>query len=115
MKQINEGPIISEEIFLVGKMIDLYYQGDKTEKTIPADRMHSYATKRLQHCRFGEAKTTCQKCPIHCYQPTYRQQMKQIMGYAGPRMLWHHPILTLRHGLRGIQRKKLHDSFKEKI
>lgn len=104
MVKINEGPIISEEIFLVGKMIDLYYQAEGTVKEIPEARMRSYATKRLQHCRFGEAKTTCQKCPVHCYQANYRQQMKEIMRYAGPRMLWHHPLLTLRHGLRGLKK-----------
>ena len=27
--------------------------------------------------------------------------MKQVMRYAGPRMLWRHPILAIRHLLDG--------------
>ena len=34
---------------------------------------------------------------MHCYQPAKREEMKQIMRWAGPRMLWRHPILTVRH------------------
>lgn len=37
------------------------------------------------------------QCPVHCYQPAKREEMKQIMRWAGPRMLWRHPILTVRH------------------
>ncbi|EHC60813.1 hypothetical protein LTSEJOH_4128, partial [Salmonella enterica subsp. enterica serovar Johannesburg str. S5-703] len=33
----------------------------------------------------------------HCYQPAKREEMKQIMRWAGPRMLWRHPVLTVRH------------------
>ena len=29
--------------------------------------------------------------------PAKREEMKQIMRWAGPRMLWRHPILTIRH------------------
>ncbi|WP_420213628.1 nitrous oxide-stimulated promoter family protein, partial [Klebsiella pneumoniae] len=39
----------------------------------------------------------CKQCPVHCYQPAKREEMKQIMRWAGPRMLWRHPILTIRH------------------
>lgn len=46
---------------------------------------------------FGEEKPACKQCPVHCYQPAKREEMKQIMRWAGPRMLWRHPILTVRH------------------
>jgi hypothetical protein len=29
--------------------------------------------------------------------------MKTVMRYAGPRMLWRHPILSLRHWLDGFR------------
>ncbi|HVM50150.1 MAG TPA: nitrous oxide-stimulated promoter family protein [Candidatus Acidoferrum sp.] len=63
-----------------------------------------YATLRLERCRFGEEKPTCAKCPVHCYQRDWREQMKAVMRYAGPRMLWQHPILSLRHWLDGLRR-----------
>ncbi|MGM0126412.1 hypothetical protein IGI37_003841 [Enterococcus sp. AZ194] len=98
----NEGPIIREEMKLVSCMIELYYKHNKGD--VPENRMASYAEQRLLFCQFGEEKTTCQKCPVHCYQEVYRTQMKQIMRYSGPRMLLVHPILTLRHGFRGLTR-----------
>ena len=58
-----------------------------------------YATGRLQRCPFGETKPTCAKCPIHCYQPQMRERVKAVMRYAGPRMIWRHPILAVRHWL----------------
>jgi hypothetical protein len=63
-----------------------------------------YARMRLQRCRFGEEKPACAKCPVHCYQRERREQVRAIMRYAGPRMLWEHPILSLRHWLDGFRR-----------
>ncbi len=60
-----------------------------------------YATARLERCRFGELKPTCANCPVHCYQPRRREQVKARMRYAGPRMLWRHPVLSLLHFLDG--------------
>ncbi len=59
--------------------------------------LYEYAAKRLDRCAFGEEKPACKQCPIHCYQPARREEMKRIMRWSGPRMLWRHPILTLRH------------------
>lgn len=60
-----------------------------------------YAAIRLERCVFQETKPTCAKCPVHCYRAAYREQVRVIMRYAGPRMLWRHPILALRHLLDG--------------
>src|SRR5690348_4336483 len=56
-----------------------------------------HVSLRLDHCRFGEEKPTCAKCPVHCYQRDRREQIKQVMRYAGPRMMWEHPWLSLCH------------------
>lgn len=56
-----------------------------------------YAHSRLDHCKYGEKKPTCEKCPIHCYKPAMREQIRTVMRYSGPRMLWHHPLAALRH------------------
>ncbi len=63
-----------------------------------------YATVRLERCRFGLEKPVCVKCPVHCYQPARREQVRAVMRYAGPRMLWQHPILSLRHWLDGFRK-----------
>lgn len=56
-----------------------------------------YAEMRLDRCPYGQTKPTCNKCPIHCYKPEPKEQMQAVMRYAGPRMLFPHPILSIRH------------------
>ena len=63
-----------------------------------------YAAVRLERCRFGVGKPTCVNCPVHCYQRDRREQVRQVMRYAGPRLVWRHPILSLRHWLDGFSR-----------
>lgn len=65
-----------------------------------------YALLRLDNCSHREEKPTCVKCPIHCYNPTFRTKIKSVMGYSGPRMLFKHPILALLHLKDGFKRKK---------
>jgi hypothetical protein len=60
-----------------------------------------YAQSRLEKCPFAERKPTCAKCPIHCYRPDRRNQIREVMRYAGPRMLSRHPVLALFHWLDG--------------
>jgi len=57
----------------------------------------AYADARLTVCPFGEDKTTCRECPVHCYRPAERAAMKVVMREAGPAMLWRHPLLAVRH------------------
>jgi hypothetical protein len=61
------------------------------------ESLRAYADVRLEKCPFGSDKTTCRDCPIHCYRPVERAEMKTVMRLAGPRMLWRHPWLALRH------------------
>jgi hypothetical protein len=63
----------------------------------PCEALLAYADERLVKCPFGEDKTTCRDCPIRCYRPVERTAMKDVMRYAGPRMLWRHPLLAIRH------------------
>jgi hypothetical protein len=63
-----------------------------------------YAGVRLERCQFGAEKPTCANCPVHCYQRTRRDQVKAVMRYAGPRMLWEHPVMALHHWLDGFRK-----------
>ena len=56
-----------------------------------------YAENRLKYCRFGENKPVCEKCPIHCYKTDMREKVRKVMRYAGPRMIYSHPIMGFRH------------------
>ena len=66
-----------------------------------------YARKRLFLCPFQEDKTTCGKCPVHCYKPAMRTKIQEVMRYVGPRMVWSNPVLSLQHFLDGFRRKPL--------
>jgi hypothetical protein len=71
---------------------------------------------RLDRCRFGEEKPTCAKCPVHCYQRDRREQIRAVMRYAGPRMMWEHPWLSLRHLADGwLKRPAALDTRKTQI
>lgn len=66
--------------------------------------LQNYAEVRLDRCPYGQHKPTCNRCPIHCYKPEPKAQMRAVMRYAGPRMLLHHPILAVRHLLHERRR-----------
>jgi len=66
----------------------------------PCDECRSlldHAHERLARCPYGAAKPTCAKCPVHCYRKARREQVRDVMRHAGPRMIWRHPILALGH------------------
>ena len=64
----------------------------------------AYANVRLERCHFGPDKPTCAKCPVHCYQRERREQVREIMRYAGPRMMWEHPWMSLRHWMDSFRK-----------
>lgn len=85
----------------VRKMIALYchaHHSTSGESLCDDCRVLSeYALERIKGCPFGADKPTCDRCPIHCYRPEMREKIRQVMRYAGPRMLWHHPYLAMMH------------------
>lgn len=95
----NTGPHIQQEKKTVKQMIALYCHHNHHGTTLcsSCQSLQDYALQRLTFCRFGENKTTCEKCVRHCYRSDYKQQIKQVMRYAGPRMILFHPISALRH------------------
>lgn len=56
-----------------------------------------YSLRRLDKCPFGEGKTVCALCPVHCYKPESRQLVREVMRYAGPRMTFRHPVMAVTH------------------
>lgn len=84
----------------VDAMIQIYCR-KKHEKTSDlcseCSHLSEYAKHRLIHCPFDKDKPTCAKCEVHCYKPDMREKIKLVMKFAGPRILMHHPIMTIRH------------------
>lgn len=99
-----KGPRIEREKRTVTAMIDLYCADlhHAQDGLCPECRaLQDYAMQRLDRCPFQEGKTTCAKCAVHCYNPQMREQIRVVMRYAGPRMLWKHPLLAVHHLIDG--------------
>lgn len=65
-----------------------------------------YARQQIDRCPFMETKTFCSNCRVHCYTPEMREKIKEVMRFSGPRMLFHHPIMALRHVIESKKEKK---------
>lgn len=59
--------------------------------------LERYSHARLDACPYGAGKPTCKECPIHCYKPAERDAMRNVMRFAGPRMMLRHPWLAAIH------------------
>ena len=65
-----------------------------------------YARQQIDRCPFMETKTFCSNCRVHCYTPEMREKIKEVMRFSGPRMVFHHPIMALRHVIESKKEKK---------
>ena len=92
---------IEDEKRTVGVMISMYcsshHNTDDSNLCQVCTSLLDYATTRIDSCTFGTDKPSCEKCPVHCYKKEPREDIKKIMRYSGPRMLFRHPILTIKH------------------
>lgn len=81
-------------------MINLYCQENHNQQHVPCaqcQELFDYAQKRIQNCILGDKKTTCAKCPVHCFKPEYKEEIKKVMRYSGPKMIYKHPLLAIYH------------------
>ena len=102
---------------LIPEMIRIYFRGNhkesRKEEGVKGKELCSkckelaeYAAFRLEKCPFKKNKGFCSYCNIHCYKPEYRAEMKAVMRYSGPRMLFTHPIFALSHVAAMLKHKK---------
>ena len=91
----------ARELKTIEAMVRLYCRGHGHARSgalcEECSGLFDYASRRLRRCVFGDAKPTCAKCVVHCYTATMRERVREVMRWAGPRMLWRHPILAMRH------------------
>jgi len=88
----------------VAAMIEIFchgQHGDKKGLCPECQELLDYAVQRLEKCPFQENKPKCSECPVHCYKPDMREKIRAVMKYAGPRMLYRHPILSGAYYLTG--------------
>ena len=83
----------------VSLMIALYCRGNHGGRELCPEcaALDAYARLRSDKCPFMETKTFCSNCRVHCYKADMRAKIQAVMRYSGPRMLFHHPVLAIRH------------------
>ena len=89
-----------QEKRMVSLMIGLYCRKNHHTKDglcEECSRLNEYARLRSDKCPFMETKTFCSNCRVHCYQPDMREKIKAVMRFSGPRMIFSHPIMAIRH------------------
>lgn len=108
----NIGRRMATEAKTIKAMIHLYCRknhGGGKKLCSECCELQEYALNRLTVCPFQEGKTTCAQCPVHCYKAEMRERVRIVMAEIGPKMIFHHPFMALRHlcaGLRKIPKKK---------
>lgn len=93
---------------VVSQMIALYCRKKhRTRSLCPAcAALDAYARQRSDCCPFMETKTFCSNCSVHCYKPEMREKIREVMRYAGPRMLLHDPVMAVRHVVENKKEKR---------
>jgi hypothetical protein len=95
----------AREFKTVAIMLRMYCRAHHRPTDAPLCRdcteLGNYARRRIERCVFGDDKPTCANCTVHCYKAVMRERVRQVMRWAGPRMLWRHPVLAVWHLLDG--------------
>ena len=80
-------PFLNQEA-LVRDMIYLYCRKlhfTKNGLCDNCDDLLQYAKLRLDKCPYGEGKPVCSNCKIHCYKKDYKEKIKEVMRFSGPK------------------------------
>ncbi|WP_339133500.1 MAG: nitrous oxide-stimulated promoter family protein [Candidatus Electrothrix sp. GW3-4] len=91
---------------MIHKYCRLQHGGDK-ELCADCTELVNYAEQRLARCPFQEGKTTCGNCQVHCYQPSMREKIREVMRTIGPRMILSHPVMALQHAVDGLRKEPI--------
>jgi hypothetical protein len=99
-RDMTSGPRITREKKTITAMMGIYcrdHHPGNNGRCAECSSLLDYAHRRLDTCPFQEEKPACNLCEVHCYSAVMRERVREVMRYAGPRMLWPHPILSLGH------------------
>ena len=93
---------------MVTQMIAPYCRKNHRGKALCPDcaALTGYARQRSDKCPFMESKTFCSNCKVHCYKPEMREKIRAVMRFSGPRMMFHHPVMAVRHLIETKKEKK---------
>ena len=103
-KREKEKKVVSDMIYLYCK--NNHGTNKKTGLCPECQSLLDYACSRSDHCPFMETKTFYVNCKVHCYKPEMRENIRKVMKYSGPRMIFYHPITALSHVISVAREKQ---------
>jgi len=95
---------------VVSEMIRLYCRKHHSKSGLCNDcrELMEYACRQSDRCPFMENKTFCSNCKVHCYRADMREKIRIVMRYSGPRMIFYHPIMAIKHVIYSqIEKRKI--------
>ena len=93
----------------VSLMIRIYCKkkhGTKKGLCPECEALDAYARMRSDKCPLMETKTFCSNCKVHCYKADMREKIRAVMRFSGPRMIFSHPIMAIRHVIESKKEKR---------
>ena len=92
----------------VSLMIAIYCRKNHGGKELCPDcaALDAYARQRSDKCPFMETKTFCSNCKVHCYKKDMREKIREVMRFSGPRMIFYHPVMAIRHVIESKKEKR---------
>lgn len=92
-------PKINEEKHILILMVKIYCRKNHKTKDLcdECSELLNYGLNRLDHCKYGEKKDFCNKCSTQCYNKDKREQIRKVMRFSGPRMIFYNPKMAVKH------------------
>lgn len=92
----------------VSLMIAIYCRKKHGSKELCPEcaALEAYARQRSDKCPFMETKTFCSNCKVHCYKKDMRKKIREVMRFSSPRMIFHHPVMAVRHVIESQKEKR---------
>ena len=98
-------PRIKRERKTIKAMIEIYCKDNhKSNICTDCQNLLDYANLKLSKCPYQKDKPTCKNCSTHCYKEPEKSSIRKIMKYSGPRILFSHPLLALKHIMDGLKK-----------
>ena len=90
---------IRQEQEIVAQMVRIYCRQKEKHTDLCPDckELLQYAHARLSHCPFGEKKTTCRLCPVHCSNQIGARKCRRSCVLLAPE--WYYIIRQLLSGI----------------
>ena len=95
-----------DEKRMVEYMIHYFCKKHHKGEACECEELIHYAHMRIDKCPFMETKTFCSNCKVHCYNAEMREKIREVMRFAGPRMLFVHPVMAVRHVIESNREKR---------